>query len=164
MRDVLGKMRECGKYVKMRDFPHDCVMVDTYGILWFILYHPAGCGGSLARACMSVCRCSHNEIRRERYKKTYSLIITSFSCMSSFMDRGQPSIYFHIDDHHVNVSWGRSHIHASGVIATSHIVASHITKLLLIFRQILRFRFRENPQGSTPPPCKVVKTKPFLSM
>ena len=30
MRDVLGKMRECGKYVKMRDFPHDCGMVDTY--------------------------------------------------------------------------------------------------------------------------------------
>ena len=32
MRDVLAKMRECGKYVKMRDFPHDCGMVDTYGI------------------------------------------------------------------------------------------------------------------------------------
>ena len=30
MRDVLEKMRECGKYVKMRDFPHDCGMVDTY--------------------------------------------------------------------------------------------------------------------------------------
>ena len=30
MRDVLGKMRECGKYVKMRDFPHDCGRVDTY--------------------------------------------------------------------------------------------------------------------------------------
>ena len=30
MRDVLAKMRECGKYVKMRDFPHDCGMVDTY--------------------------------------------------------------------------------------------------------------------------------------
>ena len=30
MRDVLGKMRKCGKYVKMRDFPHDCGMVDTY--------------------------------------------------------------------------------------------------------------------------------------
>ena len=24
------KMRECGKYVKMRDFPHDCGTVDTY--------------------------------------------------------------------------------------------------------------------------------------
>ena len=23
-------MRECGKYIKMRDFPHDCGMVDTY--------------------------------------------------------------------------------------------------------------------------------------
>ena len=33
MRDVLGKMRECGKYIKMRDFPHDCGMVDTYGTL-----------------------------------------------------------------------------------------------------------------------------------
>ena len=31
MRDVLEKMRECGKDVKMRDFPHDCGMVDTYG-------------------------------------------------------------------------------------------------------------------------------------
>ena len=31
MRDVLGKMRECGKYLKMRAFPHDCGMVDTYG-------------------------------------------------------------------------------------------------------------------------------------
>ena len=30
MRDVLAKMRECGKEVKMRDFPHDCGMVDTY--------------------------------------------------------------------------------------------------------------------------------------
>ena len=28
MRDVLGKMRECGKYIKMRDFPHNCGMVD----------------------------------------------------------------------------------------------------------------------------------------
>ena len=32
MRDVLGKMRECGKYIKMRDFPLDCGMVDTYGL------------------------------------------------------------------------------------------------------------------------------------
>ena len=30
MRDVLAKMRECGKGVKMRDFPHVCGMVDTY--------------------------------------------------------------------------------------------------------------------------------------
>ena len=30
MRDVHGKMRECGKCIKMRDFPHDCGMVDTY--------------------------------------------------------------------------------------------------------------------------------------
>ena len=35
MRDVLGKMRECGKYIKMRDFPHDCGMVDTYGHVYF---------------------------------------------------------------------------------------------------------------------------------
>ena len=33
MLDVLGKMRECGKYIKMRDFPHDCGMVDTYDIV-----------------------------------------------------------------------------------------------------------------------------------
>ena len=33
MRDVLAKMRECGKYAKMRDFPHDCGTVDTYVIL-----------------------------------------------------------------------------------------------------------------------------------
>ena len=26
------KMRECGKEAKMRDFPHDCGMVDTYDI------------------------------------------------------------------------------------------------------------------------------------
>ena len=31
MQDVLAKMRECRKDVKMRDFPHDCGMVDTYG-------------------------------------------------------------------------------------------------------------------------------------
>ena len=54
--------------------------------------------------------------------------------------RGQPSIYFPIGDH-VNVSWCCSHTNASGVISTSHIVASHITKLLLSFRQILQFRF-----------------------
>ncbi len=33
MRDVLGKMRECGKYIKMRYFPHDCGMVDTYATI-----------------------------------------------------------------------------------------------------------------------------------
>ena len=53
---------------------------------------------------------------------------------------GQPSIYFPIGDH-VNVSWCCSHTNASGVVSTSHIVASHITKLLLSFRQILQFRF-----------------------
>ena len=51
---------------------------------------------------------------------------------------------------------------ASGVIATSHIVASHNTKLLLSFRQILQFRFRENPQGKKYPPGKAAKTKSFL--
>ena len=76
--------------------------------------------------------------------------------------RGQPSIYFPIGDH-VNVSWCCSHTNASGVISTSHIVASHITKLLLSFRQILQFRFLDNPQGRIPP-WKVTKTRPFLSM
>ena len=38
MRDVLGKIRECGKYVKMRDFPYDCGMVDTYGNANSMLY------------------------------------------------------------------------------------------------------------------------------
>ena len=33
MRDVLEKMRECGKLQNLRDFPHDCVMVDTYDII-----------------------------------------------------------------------------------------------------------------------------------
>ena len=75
---------------------------------------------------------------------------------------GQPSIYFPIGDH-VNVSWCCSHTNASGVISTSHIVASHITKLLLSFRQILQFRFWDNPQGRIPP-WKVTKTRPFLSM
>ena len=55
-----------------------------------------------------------------------------------------------------------SHTNASGLISTSHIVASHITKLLLSFRQILQFRFRDNPQGRIPP-WKVTKTRPFLS-
>ena len=31
MRDTLAKMRECGKWANMRDFPHDCGTVDTYG-------------------------------------------------------------------------------------------------------------------------------------
>ena len=75
---------------------------------------------------------------------------------------GQPSIYFPIGDH-VNVSWCCSHTNASGVISTSHIVASHITKLPLSFRQILQFRFWDNPQGRIPP-WKVTKTRPFLSM
>ena len=33
MRDVLAKMRECGKEAKMRDFPHDCGTVDTYAFI-----------------------------------------------------------------------------------------------------------------------------------
>ena len=74
---------------------------------------------------------------------------------------GQPSIDFPIGDH-VNVSRCRSHTNASGVISTSHIVASHITKPLLSFSQILQFRFRDNPQGRIPP-WKVTKTRPFLS-
>ena len=32
MRDVLAKMRECGKLAKMLDFLHDCGTVDTYDI------------------------------------------------------------------------------------------------------------------------------------
>ena len=41
MRDVLGKMRECGKYIKMRDFPHDCGMVDTYAVrVWSLIQCP----------------------------------------------------------------------------------------------------------------------------
>ena len=47
-------------------------------------------------------------------------------------------------------------------MATSHVVASHITKLLSSFRQILEFRFRENQQERIPP-WKVTKTKQFLS-
>ena len=61
-------------------------------------------------------------------------------CIQSAACWGQYSIYFPIGDH-VTVSWCRSHTNASGVIATSHIVASHITKLLVSFRQILEFRF-----------------------
>ena len=30
MRDVLEKMRDRGKIPNLRDFPHDCGMVDTY--------------------------------------------------------------------------------------------------------------------------------------
>ena len=71
---------------------------------------------------------------------------------------GQPSIYFPIGDH-VNVSWCCSHTNASGVISTSHIVASHITKLLLSFVKSYNFVFV--PQGRIPP---LTKTRPFLSM
>ena len=42
MRDVLAKMRECGKDVNMRDFPHDCGMVDTYVFDLVIYKHIAG--------------------------------------------------------------------------------------------------------------------------
>ena len=35
-------------------------------------------------------------------------------------------------------------------MASSHVVASHITKILSSFRQILQFRFRENRQGRSP--------------
>ena len=41
-------------------------------------------------------------------------------------------------------------------MATKPIVASHFRKLLLSFRQILEFRFRENPQG---PPVKSDQNK-----
>ena len=91
----------------------------------------------------------------EKGKKSHPLHIPDLPI------RGQPSIYFPIRDH-VNVSWCRSHTNASGVISTSHIVASHITKLLLSFRQILQFRFWDNPQGRIPP-WKVTKTRQFLS-
>ena len=49
MWDVLAKMRECGKDVKMRDFPHDCGMVDAYVvaiIVWCILQHSYEMSGS----------------------------------------------------------------------------------------------------------------------
>ena len=48
--------------------------------------------------------------------------------------QGQPGIYFPIGDH--DVSWCRSHTNPSWVIATLHIVASH----MLSFRQIPQFR------------------------
>ena len=67
-------------------------------------------------------------------------VATAYTLTLGGSKRGQPSIYFPIGDH-VNVSWCCSHTNASGVISTSHIVASHITKLLLSFRQILQFRF-----------------------
>ena len=40
MRDVMAKMRECGKYAKMRDFPHDCGTVDTYAIYLCLIPQP----------------------------------------------------------------------------------------------------------------------------
>ena len=36
-------------------------------------------------------------------------------------------------------------------MASSHVVAIHIAKLLSSFRQILQFRFQENRQGRIPP-------------
>ena len=55
--------------------------------------------------------------------------------------RGRPSIYFPIADH-VNVYCWQSK--SLVVMATSQVVACHITKLPSGFRQILQFRFREN--------------------
>ena len=40
MRDVLEKMRECGKLQNLRDFPHDCGMVDTYDSCTYCTYKP----------------------------------------------------------------------------------------------------------------------------
>ena len=37
MRDVFAKMRECGKYAKMRDFQHDCGTVDTYEVMFDLI-------------------------------------------------------------------------------------------------------------------------------
>ena len=76
-------------------------------------------------------------------------------------NRGQTSDYFPVGGH-VNVSWCRSHTNASGVIASLHIVASHIIKLLLGFRPILEIRFWESPQARIPQQ-KVLKTKLFPS-
>ena len=44
-------------------------------------------------------------------------------------------------------------------MASSHVVASHITKILSSFRQILQFRFRENRQGIKDPPVKSDQNK-----
>ena len=77
---------------------------------------------------------------RDIIGQTIDIEIRKDPQLSGFIIGGQPSIYFPIGDH-VNVSWCCSHTNASGVISTSHIVASHITKLLLSFRQILQFRF-----------------------
>ena len=105
----------------------------------------------------------HNTEGRGRWKRVLETegVLQTDSARGPAI-RGQPSIYFPIGDH-VNVSWCCSHTNASGVISTSHIVARHITKLLLSFRQILQFRFWDNPQGRIPP-WKVTKTRPFLSM
>ena len=77
-----------------------------------------------------------NVIIEESFRSGYTALVV----LNGSVGWGQPSIYFPIGDH-VNVSWCCSHTNASGVISTSHIVASHITKLLLSFRQILQFRF-----------------------
>ena len=68
MRDVLEKMRECGKLPNLRDFPHDCGMVDTYALCGFdsfdFAFRPTyplngssyRCHGSTLRVCVN-CVC-----------------------------------------------------------------------------------------------------------
>ena len=54
MRDVLEKMRECGKLPNLRDFPHDCGMVDTY-VMFCITCHNAILGSVLCTTVSNKC-------------------------------------------------------------------------------------------------------------
>ena len=65
MRDVLAKMRECGKDVKMRDFPHDCGMVDTYDIYECI---------KVIRPSFVSAKCTLNIVLR--YPPTFDMFVT----------------------------------------------------------------------------------------
>ena len=85
MRDVLGKMRECGKYVKMRDFPHDCGRVDTYEWVSVVkrLKRKTKHGSqALLMWCVSVTspiritdRLNHSESNIDLHKSEYKCIV-----------------------------------------------------------------------------------------
>ena len=128
-------------------------VVSSYA--WFILFYCVTSLGSTLFSIMFIPHCkyfflssctrnmahSHNAVNT----RSQSLLHRKYTCT-----RGQPTIYFAIGDH-VNVSWCRWQTKSSVVMATSHVVASHITKLLSSFRPILEFRFRENQQERIPP-------------
>ena len=74
MRDVLAKIRECGKDVKMRDFPHDCGMVDTYVREMMELF----CAGDVNRPTMFLALASVAAACNRYPQATTTVIINGF--------------------------------------------------------------------------------------